>query len=69
MGVETIFLLRTKNNVEIEIIGELIMLAAITKTAQIPFSSWLPAAGLLLPPSLSSLFNSGNCWDLSINSV
>nr|WVH13753.1 NADH dehydrogenase subunit 5 [Anopheles plumbeus] len=46
-----------KNNVEMMIIGSLIMLAAMTKSAQIPFSSWLPAA-MAAPTPVSALVHS-----------
>jgi NADH-ubiquinone oxidoreductase chain 5 len=33
-----------KGSIEIDLISLLVVLAAMTKSAQIPFSSWLPAA-------------------------
>nr|YP_010895282.1 NADH dehydrogenase subunit 5 [Themira nigricornis]WJW73873.1 NADH dehydrogenase subunit 5 [Themira nigricornis] len=46
-----------KNNFEMMIIGALIVLAAMTKSAQIPFSSWLPAA-MAAPTPVSALVHS-----------
>nr|AVM85008.1 NADH dehydrogenase subunit 5 [Anopheles gambiae] len=46
-----------KNNIEMMIIGGLAMLAAMTKSAQIPFSSWLPAA-MAAPTPVSALVHS-----------
>nr|WJJ67812.1 NADH dehydrogenase subunit 5 [Scathophaga stercoraria] len=46
-----------KNDLEMMIIGALVMLAAMTKSAQIPFSSWLPAA-MAAPTPVSALVHS-----------
>nr|YP_010362078.1 NADH dehydrogenase subunit 5 [Agriotes fuscicollis]UNQ87638.1 NADH dehydrogenase subunit 5 [Agriotes fuscicollis] len=46
-----------RGNLEMELIGALVILAAMTKSAQIPFSSWLPAA-MAAPTPVSSLVHS-----------
>uniref|UniRef100_A0AAU7LK42 NADH-ubiquinone oxidoreductase chain 5 n=1 Tax=Thalassa montezumae TaxID=3129753 RepID=A0AAU7LK42_9CUCU len=52
-----IFYLNLSNSLELKFIGLLIIIAAMTKSAQIPFSSWLPAA-MAAPTPVSALVHS-----------
>nr|AEP27699.1 NADH dehydrogenase subunit 5 [Rhopalapion longirostre] len=51
------YLIFMKNDFNMQFIGWFVILAAMTKSAQIPFSSWLPAA-MAAPTPVSSLVHS-----------